>query len=246
MKLTAVLVEDEGVARKRLRDLLAPYDWIQIVGEAADGREAVKQIDALEPDLVFLDIELPEFDGLEVVKQIRHRPALIFTTAYDEYAISAFELAALDYLLKPFGKERLARAVERVKARFTEGGRSQDAEVAREALSAPRTLTRLLVRHAGKVIPLAVSEVERLEADSDYVSIHTKGRKYLVSLALGDFESRIDPQRFVRVHRSHIVNMDFVESLSPDENSQYRVQMRDGTVITASRSASKRLREQAL
>jgi len=246
MKLTAVVVEDETVARRRLRELLGPYDWIQIVGEAADGRDAVKQIDELEPDLVFLDIELPELDGLEVVRRIRHRPALIFTTAYDEHAISAFELAALDYLLKPFGKERLAQALDRVRTRFAEGGRVYDAEVAREALSAPQTLTRLLVRHAGKVIPLAVAEVERLEADGDYVTIHSKGRSYLVCLSLSEFESRIDPQRFLRVHRSHIVNMDFVESLSPDENSQYRVQMRDGTVITASRTASKRLREQAL
>lgn len=246
MNLTAVLVEDEPVARRRLRELLAPYEWIQILDEAADGRAAVKRIDELKPDLVFLDIELPELDGLEVVKQIRHRPALIFTTAYDEYAVSAFELAALDYLLKPFGKERLASALERVKARFAEGGRMRDAEIAREALSAPQSLTRLLVRHAGKVIPLAVVEVERLEADGDYVTIHAKGRKYLVSLPLGEFENRIDPQQFLRVHRSHIVNMDFVESLSPDENSQYRVQMRDGTVITASRTASKKLREQAL
>src|SRR6185312_6438411 len=99
MKLRAVIVEDEDVARRRLRDLLADYDWIQVVGEAKDGREAVDQIDALEPDLVFLDIEMPELDGLEVVKRIQHRPALVFTTAYDQYAISAFELAALDYLL---------------------------------------------------------------------------------------------------------------------------------------------------
>lgn len=246
MKLTVVLVEDEAVARRRLRDLLREHDWINIVGEATDGRAAVELIDELQPDLVFLDIELPELDGVEVIKRIRHRPALIFTTAYDQYALSAFELAALDYLLKPFGKERLTQALERVKARFAEGGRPADKEIAQEALNAPQRLTRLLVRHGGKVIPLSVADVERLEADGDYVTLHAKGRKYLVSLSLGEFETRIDPQRFLRVHRSHIVNMDFVDSLTPDENSQYRVQMRDGTVITASRSASKRLREQAL
>ena len=246
MKLRAVIVEDEDVARRRLRNLLADYDWIQVVGEAKDGREAVDQIDALEPDLVFLDIEMPELDGLEVVKRIQHRPALVFTTAYDQYAISAFELAALDYLLKPFGRERLAGTLERVRQRFILGERARDTENVREALSAPPVLTRLLVRHAGKVIPLLVSEIERLEADGDYVVIHTKGRKYLVSLALADFETRIDPHRFVRVHRSHVVNLDFVESFTPDENSQYRLQLKDGTVITASRAASKKLRDQAL
>lgn len=246
MTIRAVIVEDESVARRRLRELLEPHSWVQIVGEAADGRAGVELIDDEEPDLVFLDIEMPELDGLEVVKRIQHRPAIVFTTAYDQHAISAFELAALDYLLKPFGKERLAAALERVKERFAPGQQSRDAEVAREALSAPQTLTRLLVRHAGKVIPLAVAEIERLEADGDYVGVHAKGRKYLVSLPLNEFEARIDPQRFLRVHRSHVVNMDFVEALTPDENSQYRVQMRDGTVITASRGASKKLREQAL
>lgn len=246
MKRTAVIVEDEPVARQRLRDLLEPCNWIQIVGEAADGRSAIKMIDELEPDLVMLDIELPELNGLEVVKRIRHRPQLIFTTAYDRYAISAFELAALDYLLKPFGKERLAQALERVKTRFEEDGHRPDTDIARDALSAPQILTRLLVRHAGKVIPLSVSDVERLEADDDYVTIHSKGRHYLVSLPLADFEHRLDETRFLRIHRSHVVNLDFVESLTPDENSQYRVLMRDGTAITASRTASKRLREQAL
>ncbi len=248
MKLTTVIVEDEALARERLRELLQGYDWIRVVGEAADGRAAIAMIDELEPDLVLLDIELPELDGLEVVRRIAHRPRLVFTTAYDRYAISAFELAALDYLLKPFGAERLAAALERVKASVGAGeaGRAQDAELAREAFSAPPILTRLLVRHAGKVIPLAVADVERLEADGDYVIIHSKGRRYMVSLPLADFEKRLDPARFLRVHRSHVVNLDFVDSLTPDENSQYRVSMRDGTAITASRAASKRLREQAV
>lgn len=246
MKLTTVIVEDEALARERLRELLQGYEWIRLVGEAADGRTAIAMIDELEPDLVMLDIELPELDGLEVVRRIRHRPRLVFTTAYDRYAISAFELAALDYLLKPFGADRLAAALERVKASAGEAGKADDADHAREALAAPPILTRLLVRHAGKVIPLAVTDVERLEADGDYVTIHSKGRRYMVSLPMADFEKRLDPARFLRVHRSHVVNLDFVDSLTPDENSQYRVLLRDGTAITASRAASKRLREQAV
>ena len=246
MRLSAVIVEDEGIARRHLKELLAAHDWITVIGEASNGRDAVSCIDELEPDLVFLDIELPEFDGLQVIQKIQHRPAVVFTTAYDRYAISAFELAALDYLLKPFGDERLASALERVRARFEPGARVRDAERAREALSAPQILNRLLVRHAGKVIPLATTDVERLEADGDYVAIVAKGKRYLVSLSLSDFEQRLDPTRFLRVHRSHVVNLDFVESLTPDENSQYRVAMRDGTAITASRAASKKLREQAL
>ncbi len=244
--LNTVVVEDEGVAAQRLHELLAAHSWIQVQGVARNGPEAVEMIDELKPDLVFLDIELPEFDGLQVLRKIRHQPSLVFTTAYDRYAISAFELAALDYLLKPFGHARLARALERVKEKFESNGVADEAEIAREALSAPTILPRLLVRHAGKVIPLLTAEIERAQADDDYATLYSKGRKFLVSLPLSELERRLDPTRFLRVHRSHLVNLDFVESMAPDENSQYRIQMRDGTTLTASRTASKRLRDQAV
>ncbi len=242
-----VVVEDEAIAAERLRQLLAAQDWIRVIGTAATGPEAVEMINRLKPDLVFLDIELPEFDGLDVLKKISHRPMLVFTTAYDRYAITAFELAALDYLLKPFGPPRLARALARVKEKIEANAASPtDVEMVQEVLHAPKILSRLLVRQAGKVVPLLTTEIERVQADDDYVTVVSKGRKFLISLPLAQLEQRLDPSRFLRIHRSHLVNLDYVESMIPDENSQYRIHMRDGTVLTASRTASKRLRDQAV
>ena len=245
MKRTVVIVEDEPLARKTLRDLLADADWLEIVGEAADGLAAVELINTRKPDLVFLDINLPELSGLDVLKRLVHEPAIVFTTAHDRHAIAAFELAALDYLLKPFGRARFQQALARAR-------NALDRAEARPALPETRAalgtalLQRILIRDAGRIVPVAVREIERIAADGDYAAVRTRGKTFLVSLPLGDFESRLDPVYFVRVHRSHIVNLDFVEALDPLDNSQLLVRMKDGARIAASRTASKRLRERAV
>jgi two-component system LytT family response regulator len=245
MKRTVVIVEDEPLARKTLRDLLADADWLEIVGEAADGLAAVELINTRKPDLVFLDINLPELSGLDVLKRLVHEPAIVFTTAHDRHAIAAFELAALDYLLKPFGRARFQQALARAR-------NALDRAEARPALPETRAalgtalLQRILIRDAGRIVPVAVREIERIAADGDYAAVRTRGKTFLVSLPLGDFESRLDPVYFVRVHRSHIVNLDFVEALEPLDNSQLLVRMKDGARIAASRTASKRLRERAV
>ena len=245
MKRTAVIVEDEPLARKTLRDLLADTSWLEIVGEAADGLAAVELINTRKPDLVFLDIHLPELSGLEVLKRLTHAPAVIFTTAHDRHAIAAFELAALDSLLKPFGRARLQQALTRAREELADDGGRQRLAEAREALdtkpAAP--LERILIRDGGRIVPVAVREIERIEADGDYAAVRTKGKTLLVNLPLGDFEAKLDPARFVRVHRSHLVNLDFVEAIEPIDNSQLLVRMKDGAKITASRAASKRLRD---
>jgi two-component system LytT family response regulator len=249
MKTRAVVVEDEPIARAQLRDLLGEVDWIECVGEAADGRSAIATIDELRPDLVFLDIEMPELNGLEVLRRITHDPAIVFTTAYDKFAVAAFELEAIDYLLKPFGRDRLFAALERVRRAV----RSDDDEpVARRAneamdqLAGTGPLSRIFVRDRGRILPIALGDIERLEADDDYVAVHAKGRRFLVYLGMNEFESRLDPQRFLRIHRSHIVNLDHVAAMEPFDATRLQVQMKDGMKIIASRTRSKELRGLAI
>ncbi len=247
-----LVVEDEPLARETLRALLADVPWVECVGEAADGAEAVRMIDALEPDLVLLDIEMPELSGLQVLERARHEPAVIFTTAYDRYAVSAFELEALDYLLKPFGRERCLAALDRARRALAHDAPSGAADAApadraRRALVAGEgPLERVFVRDRDRILPVAAAEIERLEAADDYVALHARGQSYLVYLPLGDFERRLDPRRFLRVHRAHVVNLDFVKHMVPYDGSRMLVEMRDGTKILASRARSKDLRALAI
>lgn len=245
-----LIVEDEPLAREKLRALVATLDWATCVGDAPDGRAALAMIDALRPDLVFLDIELPELSGLEVLARASHAPAVVFTTAYDRYAVSAFELAAVDYLLKPFGADRFAAAAERARRALAtvDADEPPVAERARRALaeSGSGPLTRLLVRDRGRITPIAAGDIVRLEAEDDYVALHAHGRRHLVYVPLGELEARLDPAQFVRVHRSHVVNLDHVRHLVPFDAGRLQVEMRDGTRILASRARSRALRELAL
>ena len=239
----ALVVDDEPLARRRLRELLGEFDAIEQVGEAVDGTSAVNAIDTLRPDLVFLDVEMPEGTGLEVLDRIAHDPAVIFTTAHDKYAVSAFELQAVDYLLKPFGKERLSRALERL----TPAGAGA-AGRAREALEASREspLTRIIVRDRGRLVPIAVKDIVRLEANDDYTSVHVRGKVYLVYLTLQEFERKLDPAKFLRVHRSHVVSLDHVAQFTPADGGRFELEMTDGTRLPVSRAYAKELRERAV
>jgi two-component system LytT family response regulator len=239
--ITALIVDDEPLARKKIRDLLAQVPWIECVGEVGDGLTAVAAIDEQQPDLVFLDVQMPRLSGLEILQRATHTPAVIFTTAYDRYAVTAFELAAVDYLLKPFGRERLLTSIERVRNVLGRTDAVQPVLRSREALSGgpPR---RLFVREAGRVIPVRTTDVVRLEASDDFVVIHTTTGRYRMGVPLQDIAERLDPAQFVRVHRSHVVNMDHVASMSPYDGSRMQVRLRDGTVIVASRQCSRALR----
>ena len=247
-KTRAVIVEDEPLARQALRELLNDVDWVDCVGEASTGAAAVELIDATEPDVVFLDIQLPGLDGLEVLRRAQHQPGVVFTTAYDRYAVSAFELEALDYLLKPFGRERLHTALERVRKALPAPETEPARDRAERALEGDRDsrLTRFFVRDQGRLVPINTKDVERLEADDDYVRVHSRGRVFLVYLSLNDFERRLDPSRFVRVHRTHIVNLDFVSQLVPFDGNRMQVEMQSGAQILASRARTKVLRDLAL
>jgi two-component system, LytTR family, response regulator len=240
--VTALIVDDEPLARKKIRDLLAGVPWIECVGEVGDGLTAVSAIDEQQPDLVFLDIHMPRLSGLDILHRAKHAPAVIFTTAYDRYAVTAFELAAVDYLLKPFGRERLLSSLERVRALLGRGDTGQSAVRSREAFAAGPA-RRLFVREAGRVIPVRTTDIVRLEASDDFVYVHTTTERYRMGVPLQQIAERLEPSQFVRVHRSHIVNMDHVASLSPYDGSRIQVRLRNGTVIVASRQCSRVLRE---
>lgn len=252
--LSALIADDEPLARQQIRDLLREVPWVRCAGESADGPETLRAIDELRPDLVFLDMEMPGLPGLEVLERAAHRPWVIFTTAHDRYAVSAFEVQALDYLLKPFGRERFLAAVGRARQLLEQRERAMDHadEPRPDALPwsgasadrppGHRPISRLFVRERGRIVPLAVPKIDRLEARDDYVAIYAGGRRYLVHIRLADLESHLDPDQFIRIHRSHIVNLDHVNALVPYDGTRLQVEMRDGTKIMASRTRSKELR----
>jgi len=243
---TVFIAEDEPLAREVLRDAIYAHAGLRLVGEAADGATALAQINQLRPDVVFMDIQMPEMTGLEVLRRLACAPAIVFTTAYDQYAVTAFELHAVDYLLKPFTRARFDAAVARL------------LEPARPALDAvgdalaqaigrvPGRLERILVRDRGRIFPLSLNEIEYLKADSKYTAIIARGQTFLVRIGISELEAQLDPARFIRIHRSALVNLDFVDSMKADDQSQLLIQMRDGTSLTASREASKVLREMAI
>jgi len=246
MKTTVLIAEDEPLAAEALAEWVVQMPQLSLVATCADGESALAQIRALRPELVLMDIHMPGLTGLQVLKALAEddaQPAVIFTTAYDEHAITAFELHAVDYLLKPFSRERFVEAVEHA---VQSGPPSLGATV--DALQAPagEPLTRVLVRDQGKIFPLNVDTIEYLRSDNKYTALVSKGRSFLVRLPINSFEQRLDPSRFLRLHRSCIVNLDFVDSMTPDENSQLVVQMRDGARMTATREISKKLRDQSI
>ncbi len=236
----AVIVEDEPFARQALRDFLADAEWIELVGEAAAGREAVRVLREAKPDLVFLDVQMPELTGLQVLEQLDFEPAVVFTTAFDDYAIRAFELGAIDYLLKPFGRERFHRMLARVRPLLVSPAPAVPLlDRAREVAAEP--LVRLFIRQGERIVPVAVDDISRLDAGDDYTTVVAGGKSYLVALTLNEIGRRLPPDRFLRVHRSHIVNLDFVVAFEPYDR-RLLIRMRDGATVLASRSSSQTLK----
>jgi two-component system LytT family response regulator len=240
--VTALIVEDEPLPRRRLRDLMRGVPWITCVGEIADGRAAITAINEFKPDLVFLDIQLPGVSGIDLLARVQHTPSVIFTTAYDQYAVSAFELAAVDYLLKPFGRDRFARAVERVRLMLTQRAGARAVERARETLGSG-AVSRLFARDGTRIVPIRLDSVEWLQASDDYVIAHTAAAQFQLHVSLADLERRLDSSVFVRVHRSAVVNMDHVISWTPYDGSRFQITLRTGTKILSSRQRSAMLRD---
>jgi two-component system, LytTR family, response regulator len=245
MTIRTLIAEDEPLALRKLRDLIGDEPDLELIGEARDGEKAAELIDALKPDLVFLDVRMPGVSGIDTLERITHKPAVVFTTAYDQFALAAFELAAVDYLLKPFGQDRFREALGRARRMVASAPVSTALERAGETLSR-KPLSRLFVRDRNAIRPLPLSAVQHLEARDDYVAVHAQGgHVYLVSLSLQKLEERLDPDQFVRVHRSHIVNLDCIVGIHAHDASRMIVELADGTRIIASKSGSQRLRQLA-
>lgn len=246
MIATAIIADDERLPREKLREFLKGVPWLRCVGEATDGLETVDLVNRLEPDLLFLDIRMPGLSGIEVLERLEHRPSVVFTTAYDEYAVTAFELRALDYLLKPFGRRRFASTLARIRESLELRSETSAVERGREALESPRPLRRLFVRTRGRIVPIGLEQVTRFEAQGDYVAIHTGDGQYLANLRMAELESFVDPDRFLRIHRSHIVNLDHVAMMVPHYSDRLQFKMKDGTQLFASRARSKELRKRVV
>lgn len=241
MSCRTVLVDDESLARKRLRRLLVDHPEIEIVGEAGDGEAACRMIDGLAPDLAFLDIQMPGCSGFQVLARLARRPRVIFVTAYDEFAVKAFEEQALDYLLKPVEPPRLARAIARLIT-------PADARIDRLLAAVERQQAgpdRIAVRQGSKITLVDPAAVVFARAEDKYSVLHTVDREHVLDRSLDKLEQGLDPQAFLRIHRSLIVNVHFVADLATVEGGRYLVSLRDprGTRLYASRSGARLLRE---
>jgi two-component system LytT family response regulator len=236
-RIRALIVDDEPYARERVRRLLGDDPDIEVVGECTDGFCAVDQIRALAPDLIFLDVVMPGKDGFEVLDELgAPAPAVIFLTAFDRFAVRAFDACALDYLLKPFDEERFARAVRRARqALAARGDDDEGTSVARPLRIAEGPLLRLVVRSRGRIRFVKTADVTWIGAEGNYACVHAGAESYLVREALSALEAQLDPQRFVRIHRGTIVNLDRVRELEPLFNGQHAVLLDDGTRVTMSR-----------
>jgi two-component system, LytTR family, response regulator len=246
--IRALIVDDEPLPRERIRTLLAEIRNVEVVGECRDGQEAVNAILAERPDLVFLDIQMPELDGFEVIKAVSNEflPAIVFVTSFDEYAIRAFEVNAIDYLLKPINAARFEKAVLRAIDRLSQPNVSEAERKLLDFVDLLRAehqyVTRFVVRSGPRLSFVRTADVDWMDAADNYVRLHVAGREHFVRDTLKSVETQLDPEVFVRVHRSIIINLDRVESVEPYSHGEYVVTMKDGAKLTTSRSYSERLR----
>ena len=247
MKLTTLIVDDEPLAREGLRELLSKDSEVKTICEARNGREALESVRECRPDLVLLDVQMPEMDGFAVVRAIGadSMPGLIFVTAHDQYAIQAFEINALDYLLKPVMKERFVRAMARAKDRIRLNSADSNRQIVGllEAIAVPRNyLKRLAVRAGGKILFLNAEEVDWIRAAENYVEIHSGQAKHLLHVTMNALEESLDPELFIRIHRSVIVNIRQIRHLEPNAHGEYVITLRDGIRFQSGRTYADRLK----
>lgn len=245
MNGSVLIADDEPLARRTLRQHLLDLGWAGHIHEAQDGRTAIMVANEQRPELLFLDIVMPGATGLDVLDRLDYEPKVIFTTAFDQYAVTAFELGALDYLLKPFGRDRVERVLRRAQAAL--GGTTIPLLArAKESLQHARGLSRVFVRDGNRIIPIPLASLERAQGADDYVTIYSAEKEYLISVRLSDLEAQLATANFLRIHRSHLINLEYVTSIEPYDAARVQVVMKSGARIVASRTGSKRLRCLAL
>lgn len=239
--IRALIADDEPLARERIRDLLEEFAEVEIIGECADGLLAVQAIEEKHPDLLFLDVQMPELDGFGVLEALtpEKMPAVIFVTAYDRYALRAFEVQALDYLLKPFDRERFGQALRRA---IVQAGQEAQKDLSHRVLallkdlrSEPKHLERLVVKSAGRVFFLRADEIDWIEAAANYVRLHVGKEVHFIREKMNALESKLDPNRFLRIHRSTIVNIDRIKELQSGFHGEYTVILHGRQELTLSR-----------
>lgn len=247
MKIRTLIVDDEALGRKRLRKLLESETECELIGECCDGQEAVAAIQAFKPNLLFLDVQMPELNGFEVLAQLdgERLPVIIFVTAYDQYALKAFEAQAIDYLLKPFEDERFYQALHRARA-YIEGQQSQEINARLQTLVngmslRAKPITRMAVKTAGRIVFIKTSEIDWIEAVGNYLNLHIGTEAHLLRGRMSELEKRLDPNQFFRTHRSAIVNLDRVKEFQTLFKGDGVAILKNGVKVAVSRSSSQRL-----
>ena len=249
MNIRTLIVDDEPLARARLRRFLAEHAEVEVIGESGNGKDAVEAIKKDTPDLVFMDIQMPEMTGFDAIGKLKssEMPTVIFVTAYDQYALQAFEVHALDYLLKPFTRERLASAVERAKQQIRHRQRGELDERLESLLSDLRTerkyLDRLVVKTVGRVYFLKTDEIDWVEAAGNYLKLHIGREAHMIRETMNSIEAKLDPDKFLRIHRSTIVNIDRIKELHPMFSGDYSVILKNGAELSLSRNYRDRFLE---
>ncbi len=252
MTLRTLIADDEPLARERVRMMLGMHDDVAVIGEVGDGQQAIDAIRQERPDLVFLDVQMPGVDGFGVLRELEGEilPYVIFVTAYDQYALQAFEVHALDYVLKPFNAERFAQALQHARhaiARRGEGEGTVDRDRLRSLVASltaeQREKQRIVVKSSGRVFFVKVDDIDWIEAEGNYVRLHMGAQSHLLRETMKGMESVLDESQFIRIHRSTIVNADRIRELQPLFHGEYAVILRDGTRLVASRGPDNRLRK---
>jgi two-component system LytT family response regulator len=244
-----LIVDDERLSRRRVRRLLSLEPDCEVSGECANGAEAVTSLKQARPDIIFLDVQMPEMDGFEVARAMADaKPLVIFTSAYDEYALRAFEVQAFDYLLKPFDGRRFRESLQRAKIRVEiDRSGQQDRRPAAAEQPMPRVAPdRIAVRNSGRVVFIKLTDIDWIEAADNYVCLHCGRETHVVRETMNELEARLDPAQFLRVHRSSIVNLDRVRELQPWFRGDYRVVLRDGTQLTLTKNHREKLESRLL
>jgi len=240
---TAIVVDDETLAREVLREHIASHPELSIVAECSNGFDAVKAVTELKPDLLFLDIQMPKLNGFEVLELIDHKPTVIFVTAYDQYALKAFEVHAVDYLLKPFSKERFEEALEHAKKNMQRDASPAIEKIVSSVQANDQPVERILIREGSKVHVIPVEKIDYVEAQDDYISVRSDGKSYLKQHRLSQLERALDPARFVRIHRKYILNVDRLARIELYAKDSRVAILKDGTKLQVSRAGYDKLKK---
>lgn len=238
----AIIVDDEPLARMVIKEYLLQHADIQVLQECNDGFEGIKAIMQHQPDVIFLDIQMPKINGFEMLELVEQPPAVIFTTAFDEYAIKAFESHAVDYLLKPYSQERFDKAIERLTEREAAITAANTRDLLETAAQSPQQNQRIVVKTGNKIKIIPIDDVHYLEAADDYVKIHTKEGAFLKNKTMSHFEKILHPDQFVRTHRSYIVNVQLVTRIDPYEKESYLAQLKTGAQVPVSKNGYAKLK----